>query len=116
MIRHRNRPFCFSSVDVFVVSYSGKNVDTPTSPLYTAKKITRTKASSRIVDLVTTNKLKHGLPLHRIIQRMVNEDYKRFSTNHVHGKTFPVTSNKFKWVILIQRFAKNSLNAKKEKS
>ena len=47
---------------------------------------------------------------------MVNEDHKRCSTNHVHGKAFPVTSNKFKWVILIQRFAKNSLNVKKEKS
>ena len=83
---------------------------------YVLIKNTRIKASSRIVDLVTTNKLKHGLPLHRIIQRMVNEDHKRCSTNHVHRKAFPVTSNKFKWVILIQRFAKNSLNVKKEKS
>ena len=47
---------------------------------------------------------------------MVNEDHKRCPTNHDHGKAFPVTSNKFKWVILIQRFAKNSLNVKKEKS
>ena len=47
---------------------------------------------------------------------MVNEDHKRCSTNHVHGKAFPVNSNKFKRVILIQRFAKNSLNVKKEKS
>ena len=47
---------------------------------------------------------------------MVNDNLKRCSTNHVHGKAFPVTSNKFKWVILIQRFAKNSLNVKKEKS
>ena len=47
---------------------------------------------------------------------MVNEDHKRCSTNHVHGRAFPVASNKFKWVILIQRFAKNSLNVKKEKS
>ena len=47
---------------------------------------------------------------------MVNEDHKRCSPNQVHGKAFPVTSNKFKWVILIQRFAKNSLNVKREKS
>ena len=49
---------------------------------------------------------------------MVNEDHKRCSPNQVHGKAFPVTSNKFKWVILIQnlRFAKNPLNVKKEKS
>ena len=47
---------------------------------------------------------------------MVNEDHKRCSANHVHGKAFPVTSNKFKWVILIQRFAKNSLKVENEKS
>ena len=35
---------------------------------------------------------------------MVNEDHKRCSTNHVHGKAFPVIRNKFKWVILIQTF------------
>ena len=47
---------------------------------------------------------------------MVNEDHKQCSTNHVHGKAFPVISNKFKSVILIQRFAKNLLKVKNEKS
>ena len=47
---------------------------------------------------------------------MVNEDHKPCSTNHVHGKAFPVTSDKFKWVILTPRFAKNSLNVKKRKA
>ena len=63
---------------------------------YLLIKNTRTKARSRLVDLVTTNKLKHGLPLiHRIIQWMVKEDRKRCSTNNqVRWKAFPVVSNK----------------------
>ena len=60
---------------LFIVSCSGKNVDTPTSPLYTAKNYTH---QSKFKNSWPSNNkwTETWIALHRIIQRMViNEDH-----------------------------------------
>ena len=87
--------FSFASRFLFKVFNPGKNDDTPTSPLYADKKYMHQNKFKII--LPCSNKEAEIWLFYRVIQWMVNESQKRYSTiNHTYKNAFPLLRTNLK--------------------